>query len=84
MSLLENYNLQLFQSDIGKKMPLTCIVGLKTNEPFREALKNIWMTLVNTYFTNVNSFTKITRWLQNSGLQLLQFDIRQKCRQRVS
>ena len=39
MSLLENYNLQLFQSDIRKKMPLTCIVGLKTNEPFRETLK---------------------------------------------
>ena len=39
---------------------------------------------MKTYFTNINIFTKVTRWLKNSALQLLQFDIWQKFRQRVS
>ena len=35
-------------------------------------------------FTNVDSFTKVTWSPQNSDLQLLHFDIQQKCMQRVS
>ena len=50
------------------------------SEEFR---KYIWTIAVKIYFTNINSFTKVTWLLQNKYLQLLQFNIGQKGRQRV-
>ena len=38
MPLLQNFDLQLLQFVI-KKIPAVCIIGLKRNEPLREALK---------------------------------------------
>ena len=38
----------------------------------------------NIYFRNVNSFTKVTRSLQNSDLQLLHIDIQKKYKELVS
>ena len=46
--------------------------------------KYVWTIAVKDYFTNINSLPKITQSLKNSDLQLLQFRIRLKCRQRVS
>ena len=45
--------------------------------------KNTLTIVVKRYFTKRNSFTKVMWWLQNSDLPLLQFDVRQKCGQRV-
>ena len=48
-----------------------------------EFWKYIWTIAVKIYFTNINSFTKITWLLQNKDLQLLQFNVGQKWRQLV-
>ena len=37
--------------------------------------KQIWTVTVKFYFTHSISFTKVTRWLQNNDLQLLEVDI---------
>ena len=67
-------------SFIFNKMQVSCIKGSKTCNTFRGVSK---IHLEKIYFTNINSFTKVTWLLQNKYLQLLQFNIGQKGRQRV-
>ena len=45
---------------IFKKMPVACIIGLKTNELWGEALKMHLVNAVKTSVININSFTKVT------------------------
>ena len=68
----------------SRKMQVTCIKALKPFNYWEKLLRNTSTIVVKMHFTKRNSFTKVTWWLQNSDLPLLQFDVRQKCGQRVS
>ena len=57
-------------------MQVTCIIGLETNELFREALKS--------YLDDSNENLLQKCLLQNSDQQSLQFDARQKYRSAAS
>ena len=57
-------------------MQVTCIIGLETNELFREALKS--------YLDDSNENLLHKCLLQNSDLQSLQFDTRQKYKSAAS
>ena len=84
MSLLQNCYLQLLQFDIRQKCRYRVSLALKPLNSSEKLWKYILIRVVKIYFVNIISFTKVMQTLQNSELQLLQFDIRHKCRQRVS
>ena len=83
-SQFQNSYLQLLQVYIRQKCRDRVSKDLNHTIYLEDLWKYIWMIAVKTYFIIINSFTKFMSRFQNSCLQLFQFDILLKWRQRMS